>query len=89
MLTEEKQSDDSLRAQFKEKWNRTPSDKLTDTFKSNLEKYRGIINNAIGADKVVNDNFKANEEGMRLLSLPQVGFIKLFEFWTVASCVVR
>ncbi|XP_054279937.1 programmed cell death 6-interacting protein isoform X2 [Macrosteles quadrilineatus] len=68
MLNDEKQSDDQLRDQFKDKWNRIPSSRLTETFRTNMEKYRTILNNAAQADKTVRDKYEAHKRGMELLS---------------------
>jgi len=68
MVRDEKESDDQLREQFKERWTRTPSERLTETFHANLAKYREIINNAMQADKVVQDKFESHRRGMELLT---------------------
>lgn len=68
MLQSEKESDDQLRLQFRERWTRMPSEKLTETFRANMAKYREIINNAMQADKVVREKFDTHRRGMELLS---------------------
>ena len=68
MLESEKESDVQLKEQFKERWTRTPSEKLTETFRANMAKYREIINNAMQADKVVRGKFDTHRRGMELLS---------------------
>lgn len=68
MLNEEREADTRLRTQFKEKWTRTPSEKLTEMFRSNAGKYREIIRNAINADKTVRETFDKHARGMELLS---------------------
>ena len=68
LLTEEKQSDEQLKAQFKDRWNRTPSAKLTEGFNSNIAKYRQILANAANADDVVKGKFETHRRGIELLS---------------------
>ena len=68
LLNEEKQSDDQLKAQFKERWNRTPSLSLTEGFTSNIAKYRQILANASSADNVVKGKFETHRRGIELLS---------------------
>nr|XP_003699475.1 PREDICTED: programmed cell death 6-interacting protein [Megachile rotundata] len=68
MLQEERESDDQLKEQFKERWTRIPSARLTEQFTVNLRKYREIINNAVTADKVVREKYESHKEGMEILS---------------------
>lgn len=59
MLDEEQVSDEQLQAQFKDKWNRTKSNSLTQVFRVNITKYREIIKNAKSADKVSEIKFSS------------------------------
>ncbi|KAK3859625.1 hypothetical protein Pcinc_034275 [Petrolisthes cinctipes] len=67
-LAEEKDSDNQLRNQFKERWTRTPSDKLTATFQTNAQKYRKVIDTAVSADSTIREKYESHREGMELLS---------------------
>ncbi|KAI1724665.1 BRO1-like domain-containing protein [Ditylenchus destructor] len=68
LLKDEKENDDNLRNQFRDKWSRVPSDKLTTPLQQELGKYRGILNTASSADNVVRNKFDANRRGIELLS---------------------
>ena len=72
MLNEEETSDRQLREQFKERWTRTPSQTLTAPIRSEAQKYRTIINNAMSADKVVKQRFNEHHTGYELLSKTNV-----------------
>lgn len=68
MMTQEAESDQSLREQFKERWTRVPSDKLTGAWKDNITKYRNIIQTAIEADNKVRAKFNDQREKIRILT---------------------
>ncbi len=67
-LTAEEQSDDNMRAQFKERWTRTPSSKLNQNWKDHISKYRNILQNAIEADNKVKQKFATHRDKIELLS---------------------
>lgn len=62
MLREESEADDQLRAQFGDRWTRTPSSKLNNMFVSNAAKYKQIIENAVKADSIVQEKFEKHRE---------------------------
>ncbi|VDK46269.1 unnamed protein product [Anisakis simplex] len=71
LLAEEKDSDDRLRVQFKDKWTRMGSDKLTAPLHQEIGKYRGILQAATNADQIVKQKMEESREAVKLLSLPE------------------
>lgn len=71
MLKEERESDDQLREQFKERWTRISSSRLTEQFIANARKYREIINRAVSADKEVHNKYETHQEGIEILSMDE------------------
>lgn len=69
-LNAEEESDTKLKSQFKEKWTRTASNKLNQTWRSHIAKYRSIIEKAIEADNKLRNNYEKNIEKIKLLSSP-------------------
>ena len=75
MLNEEESSDRQLKEQFKERWTRTPSGTLTAPIRSEAQKYRTILNNAMTADKVIKQRFNEHSAGYDLLSKSNVSVL--------------
>lgn len=72
MLDDEERGDAELRNQFKERWTRTPSSSLTVPLREEAKKYMDIIQNAINADKVVQEKYRMNRDCIVLLSRQSV-----------------
>ncbi|CAK1543724.1 unnamed protein product [Leptosia nina] len=68
MLREEAEADATLREQFGARWTRTASERLTEAFRANRDKYAQIIDNAVRADAIVQQKFRQHEESIELLS---------------------
>ncbi|UJR13652.1 hypothetical protein I4U23_000664 [Adineta vaga] len=68
MLDDEERGDTELRSQFKERWTRTISSTLTVPLRTEAKKYMDIIQNAINADKIVQDKYRMNRDCVVLLS---------------------
>jgi programmed cell death 6-interacting protein len=89
VLAEERSSDDALRAQFKEKWTRMASEKLTDPLWAELGKYKGIVETAANADAVVRQKFAKCREAIELLSRPEVGVLIRLESFNIQQILSR
>lgn len=61
MLDEEAASDNQLKQQFGTKWNRTPSQKLTEGIRTEGGKYQSILTNAVQADGVVKEKYSTHK----------------------------
>ena len=72
MLDDEERGDAELRNQFKERWTRTASSSLTVPLREEAKKYMDIIQNAINADKVVQEKYRMNRDCIVLLSKQSV-----------------
>lgn len=68
MLDNEQNEDKQMRDHFKERWSRTPSDKLTQQLREEGIKYKGILSNATSADSVVKEKYNTHRRGMEILS---------------------
>uniref|UniRef100_A0AC35UA02 BRO1 domain-containing protein n=1 Tax=Rhabditophanes sp. KR3021 TaxID=114890 RepID=A0AC35UA02_9BILA len=76
LIGEEKEVDDNLRAQFKERWTRTKSDELTPPLLQQVGKYKGIMHTASNADQLVRNKFNEARSGIEILSKPEVDLVQ-------------
>lgn len=77
MVEDEAASDIQLREQFKERWSRTPSDKLTQPMRDESMKYKQILDTAINADRIVQEKFQKHKQAIDLLSKSPVSVIEV------------
>jgi programmed cell death 6-interacting protein len=89
MLDDEERGDTDLRNQFKERWTRTVSSTLTVPLREEAKKYMDIIQNAINADKVVQEKYRMNRDCVVLLSKQTVIiFSIIFQHKKLASFIL-
>ena len=75
MLDTEEGDDTQMREHFKERWNRTPSNKLTQQLREEGNKYKAILANATSADGIVKEKYNTHRRGMEILSKSDVRII--------------
>ncbi|RNA03112.1 programmed cell death 6-interacting -like [Brachionus plicatilis] len=67
-LEEEETFDNELRSQMRGNWNRTASAQLTKHLHSEIRQYEGIIQSAIKSNKLIEEKYNKNRDGIELLS---------------------
>ncbi|KAH8023950.1 hypothetical protein HPB51_020213 [Rhipicephalus microplus] len=72
LLKEEEESDQELRTQFRERWTRSPSEKLNEPLRNSLAKYKEIMRVATDADKTVQEKFQKHQRYIEMLSASDV-----------------
>ncbi|KRY72168.1 Apoptosis-linked interacting protein [Trichinella pseudospiralis] len=68
LLNEEKESDDQLRLQFKEKWTRMASEKLTEPLLQEIRKIEEVLESAKKADETIRQKLQTHSAGIETLS---------------------
>lgn len=63
-LDEEEESDNALRTQYGNKWNRMPSSALNQTFRQQLIEYGNKLQQASNTDEQINNKFSQNQEAL-------------------------
>uniref|UniRef100_UPI00398F85CB programmed cell death 6-interacting protein isoform X2 n=1 Tax=Pristiophorus japonicus TaxID=55135 RepID=UPI00398F85CB len=71
ILDQEEVTDNELKAKFKERWQRTPSTDLYKPLRTEGANFRTTLDQAVQADKVVQERYAAHSEVIALLCKPE------------------
>uniref|UniRef100_F7BW97 Programmed cell death 6-interacting protein n=1 Tax=Monodelphis domestica TaxID=13616 RepID=F7BW97_MONDO len=71
LLTEEEATDNELKAKFKERWQRTPSNELYKPLRAEGANFQGVLDKAIQADGQVRERYHSHRDTIALLCKPE------------------
>uniref|UniRef100_A0A8C2PER2 BRO1 domain-containing protein n=1 Tax=Capra hircus TaxID=9925 RepID=A0A8C2PER2_CAPHI len=71
LLDEEEATDNDLRAKFKERWQRTPSNELYKPLRTEGNNFRTVLDKAVQADGQVKERYQAHRDTIALLCKPE------------------
>ncbi|ELV09211.1 Programmed cell death 6-interacting protein [Tupaia chinensis] len=71
LLDEEVATDNDLRAKFKERWQRTPSNELYKPLRAEGSNFRAVLDKAVQADGQVKERYQAHRDTIALLCKPE------------------
>uniref|UniRef100_A0A673T5E3 Programmed cell death 6-interacting protein n=1 Tax=Suricata suricatta TaxID=37032 RepID=A0A673T5E3_SURSU len=71
LLDEEEATDNDLRAKFKERWQRTPSNDLYKPLRAEGSSFRAVLDKAVQADGQVKERYQSHRDTIALLCKPE------------------
>uniref|UniRef100_A0A8C4LL65 Programmed cell death 6-interacting protein n=1 Tax=Equus asinus asinus TaxID=83772 RepID=A0A8C4LL65_EQUAS len=71
LLDEEEATDSDLRAKFKERWQRTPSNELYKPLRAEGNNFRAVLDKAVQADGQVKERYQSHRDTIALLCKPE------------------
>ncbi|XP_008583391.1 PREDICTED: programmed cell death 6-interacting protein isoform X2 [Galeopterus variegatus] len=71
LLDEEEATDNDLRAKFKERWQRTPSNELYKPLRAEGTNFRTVLDKAVQADGQVKERYQSHRDTIALLCKPE------------------
>ncbi|XP_021574304.1 programmed cell death 6-interacting protein isoform X5 [Carlito syrichta] len=71
LLDEEEATDNDLKAKFKERWQRTPSNELYKPLRTEGTNFRAVLDKAVQADGQVKERYQSHRDTIALLCKPE------------------